>query len=55
MTRREAIALITTHMRELDKALDDARSQFSIRICYVSAHADLVELTRKIINELTTD
>ena len=55
MTRREARLDLKAHMRDLDHALDNARSQFSIRICYVSAHADLVELTRKIINELTTD
>ena len=52
MTRREAIALIATHVRDLDHALDKCRSQFSIRLCYVTAHSDMVDLARKIVKEL---
>lgn len=52
MTRREALSAIQAHLRDLDNALDKARSQFSIRICYVTAHSDLVDLTRKIVKDL---
>jgi hypothetical protein len=54
MTRSEARIDVNAHLRKLDQSLDDARSQFSVRICYVAAHSDLVELTRRIISELTT-
>ena len=52
MTRREALSAIQAHLRDLDHALDNARSQFSIRICYVTAHSDLADLARKIVKEL---
>ncbi len=52
MTRDDAFQAIADHQKALDAALDKARSQFSIRICYVTAHSDLVDLTRKIVKEL---
>lgn len=52
MTKTEARRLIKAHVRQLDKNLDEARSQFSIRMCYVNAHDDLVEVAKNIVENL---
>lgn len=52
MTRTEALGLISEHKRRLNGALDLAQSQFQVRIAYVGAHEDLLDLTRKIIDEV---
>lgn len=49
MTKAEAHKLIRAHVRQLNKNLDEARSQFSIRMCYVNAHDDLEEIAKKIV------
>lgn len=51
MTKTEARSLISSHLRNLDAMLTKATSQFQIRMCYVSAHEDMVDLGRKIIDE----
>lgn len=52
LTKAEARKLIKAHVLQLNKKLDEARSQFSIRMCYVSAHSDLVEVANSIVEKL---
>ena len=52
MTRLDAKTAIKNHLKDLDTALDNARSQFSIRMCYVNAHANLVDLARQIAEKV---
>lgn len=52
MTKKEAHTLLRKHRKSLDKALESATSQFQVRICYVSAHEELCDLTGRIISEL---
>lgn len=55
MTKDEARRLIKAHARQLDKNLGAAVSQFQIRMCYVNAHDDLVELAKGIVEKLEGD
>lgn len=52
MTKAEARKLIKAHVLKLDKNLDAARSQFSIRMCWVNAHDDLEALAKSIVENL---
>ena len=55
MTQSEARALVREHNTRLDKALEDATSQFQIRMCYVNAHEELVEIAQNIIKKLVVE
>lgn len=55
MKKDEARKLLKEHEKKLDAALDNATSQFQIRVCYVTAHEELVEITRNIIKKLVEE
>ena len=44
--------MIRAHMKKLDNNLEAAQSQFQVRMCYVNAHDDLIELTKGIVENL---
>lgn len=52
MTRDDAFQAIADHQKALDAALDNARSQFAIRLCYVTAHEEAVDLARTLAKAL---
>lgn len=52
MTRLEAKNLIAQARRELEQQLDKSVSQFQIRLAYVTAHEELEDLARHIIDNL---
>lgn len=52
MTRSDAKKAINDQIRRLDKALDAARSQFAVRLCYMNAHEEMVAIARNIADQL---
>jgi hypothetical protein len=52
LTKAEARRLIKAHVRQLDKNLGAAVSQFQIRMCYVNAHDELLEIAKNIVDKL---
>ena len=55
LTRTEARILLRKNTTTLDKALDEATSQFQVRLAYVTAHEELVTLAREIIKAIPED
>lgn len=39
-------------MKKLDNNLEAAQSQFQVRMCYVNAHDELIELAKGIVDKL---
>lgn len=55
MTRNEALKAIQAHTKKLDDNLDNCTSQFQIKLAYVGAHQDLIDLARKIAKSIHED
>ena len=52
MDRKKARQLLSKHRDALDAALSKAVSHLQIRVCYINAHEELMDLARKIANEV---
>jgi len=52
MTKAEARTLIREHKKRLEHSLEKAVSQFQVRMCYVQAHEDLLDIAKRIVDEL---
>ncbi len=52
LTKADARKRIREHGKALEHSLDAAQSQFQVRMCYVNAHDELMELCRKIVDQL---
>lgn len=55
MTRNEAHKAIQANIKKLDDNLDNCTSQFQIKLAYVGAHQDMVDLARKIAKSIPED
>lgn len=55
MTASDARKLVNQHKHRLEQALSTATSQFQIRLCYVCAHKELVDIAQNIIKNLVVE
>lgn len=52
MNKVEARDIIRQHKARLNTSLDKATSQFQVKLAYVNAHDELLDIAQNIINNL---
>jgi predicted acyl esterase len=52
MNKAEARSIIRQHKARLEDNLDKSTSQFQIKLCYVNAHEELLDIAQNIINNM---
>lgn len=52
LTKADARKMLRDHRKRLEHSLEKAVSQFQVRMCYVQAHEDLLDIAKRIVDEL---
>lgn len=51
LTKADARKMLRDHRKRLEGNLNKAVSQFQVRMCYIQAHEDLLDIAKRIVDE----